>query len=732
MLTQSENCDIITLRNMKLTILKEVLQIMKKTKLTRRIAVALLTVVLVLCPVFAMSVDAGGSIAYTPDPATWSLPWAKTEAEYDNCDIYEASVGSTSHETTSRTYPRLAMDIYGDNTCSVYSPCGGRIVYCGASIANKPTTWYFGDNNKTEKWGNFIVIEYNAAGDRVMLAHLSSLSSTLNVGDQINPGDYIGKMGNTGNAGSNTVLHFELLDIIASQVNGNYVLCGRTLYNWRNSSKNGDMPSLAASCTHSFTIKEADATHTANGHRVLYFCSKCGASDGIVHDEWALSGTCAICTPGGGAGDNSLFIVFVTNNGKTIYTNDIFEIVVRTTSSSESVAVFDEYGTMVAYSTSPDQNLGEILDWNLDIDAGSKTGVRNYTIRTYRGGYYYDRPFSFKVVNNPANYYKHANIIVAAASPKYVEVDENFKIIVRTGADAKRVTVFAPDNSQLATSTISTLESQGYRSWLFSFMAEAGDLGLLKLKVSSYDSAVSGAPVVDSEYVKVNVIKAGGGPVPGNPPAKTGIIDIYLSGSPSVNNKLIFTVLTSADIDEITAVNPDTSRKIGGSDKYVRMDGLRAFSFTYTPTKTGKLNIEFSAYSDDAGGTVARKRYSLNISEYYYTPVVDDDKVSDYVERNNGLTAYQTREASVLGHYVEETANGDFLLHIICNSNTVKVSISETSYFMTSDIRYSYTQTVNGRDFGTWKVIPNEEVIINVRAYDAAGNCINASILVNP
>lgn len=92
----------------------------------------------------------------------------------------------------SRPLPRELehFAIYGD---TVYSPCSGTVIQAVDRIPDlRPP-----DKDTTHLAGNHIVIAFDDC--KVILAHLKRGSVTVEVGAEVNPGDVLGQVGNSGN-----------------------------------------------------------------------------------------------------------------------------------------------------------------------------------------------------------------------------------------------------------------------------------------------------------------------------------------------------------------------------------------------------------------------------------------------------------------------------------------------------------------------------------------------------
>lgn len=89
---------------------------------------------------------------------------------------------------------------------SVYAPLSGQIVDRSSNIFdNLP-----GDRNWTQAMGNYIVIQ-NRSDRNILLAHMKQDSISVKVGDTVNEGEEVGRVGNSGNS-SEPHLHFHLSD----------------------------------------------------------------------------------------------------------------------------------------------------------------------------------------------------------------------------------------------------------------------------------------------------------------------------------------------------------------------------------------------------------------------------------------------------------------------------------------------------------------------------------------
>lgn len=83
--------------------------------------------------------------------------------------------------------------IYGDK---VSAPCTGKVVQ--ASDGRPDMTVPLTDPDHSKLAGNHVLL--NCHGTEVLLAHLQQGSVAVNKGDQIQTGDYLGRVGNSGNS----------------------------------------------------------------------------------------------------------------------------------------------------------------------------------------------------------------------------------------------------------------------------------------------------------------------------------------------------------------------------------------------------------------------------------------------------------------------------------------------------------------------------------------------------
>lgn len=701
-------------------------------KMKKKLISLLLTALFVMSPLFGTAAFASSEFTYSADPAKWTVPWAETQAEYDKCDVLENTVAAKYHYTTdcdNYAHTKLAMDVAGDTGVSIYSPCSGRIVFAGCAIANRPASWYMGNYDDTAVWGNFVVIEYNESGDRVLLAQLSSVSSALRVNYQIEAGDYIGKMGSTG-AINSVQLHFELMDVESEGLNNNYVLCGRTLGDWKNQYKNVTLPTSAA-CVHSFTVKSVSATHTSKGHRVYYYCSKCGANDGILHNEWATRSDCPECyvTP------PVTLVPYITSvaclNSK-LYTGDTANLYIRTNSAVYNLALIGENGAVMATATAPDTYAGDVKEWSIDWNVGNKTGARNLTIRAYSGNRYVDRKLSITVYSSaivdPSVPGSSDILSVTNDNKTIVLTGTSVTFTIRTGSAVKRLTLVNEMSKVVGYANSYTNENAYGRYWTIKWISDT--VGTRRLMVRAYTSTAAAASPTDTKNVTLAVVNK----LPDTTlaPNITGVsvtAPVY-GANIMAGDTVSIKVSTNAVVKRVALIGENGA--VEASTDYSRVAGTdaREWTMTWKPLYAGNRTLWVRAY--DAKGNYDDYRLDIAVISDTYAPPAssDETKVTNYqtIGQREAASAYP----AALYAYLRWDAHGCCYLHIIANSKATKVGVSHM-YGASYETSTSYSEAGSGmRDFGEWEISAEGETIKYVRVYDAYGNHDDCVVTMYP
>lgn len=121
-----------------------------------------------------------------------------------NCGTITYDVPGYNHAGTDYGITPFAWNMMNDNSVEVIAAAGGQI------LQKQDGNFDMECNASNTSW-NYLIIQH-ADGTFTMYGHMKSGSLTsLNVGDQINTGDYIGLVGSSG-ASTGPHLHFEVLD----------------------------------------------------------------------------------------------------------------------------------------------------------------------------------------------------------------------------------------------------------------------------------------------------------------------------------------------------------------------------------------------------------------------------------------------------------------------------------------------------------------------------------------
>ena len=149
--------------------------------------------------------------------------------------------------------------------------------------------WDF--NVRTEiGYGNFIAFTPDGYNNEIYFAHLETI--TISNGP-VEQGQQIGTVGTTRGA-SGPHLHFEIRGMSTSSTE---ILWGRNAQSYQNGYVFVGESTMkpGRSCQHSYSRKLVNSEHEAKGHRVIYFCTKCG--DRKVTEEWTSYDSCRTCYP---------------------------------------------------------------------------------------------------------------------------------------------------------------------------------------------------------------------------------------------------------------------------------------------------------------------------------------------------------------------------------------------------------------------------------------------------
>ena len=120
-------------------------------------------------------------------------------AEY----AYPVAGCKSSYARTHHDYP--AADIFGDPGCTFVAPVAGRI-----DAVSRRDHWDPSTNRGATRGGRFVAL-VGVDGVRYYGSHLAAVSSDIAVGDQVEAGERLGRLGESGSArGTGTHLHLGL------------------------------------------------------------------------------------------------------------------------------------------------------------------------------------------------------------------------------------------------------------------------------------------------------------------------------------------------------------------------------------------------------------------------------------------------------------------------------------------------------------------------------------------